>query len=531
MAGKQSINLGPFTGGLNTLDDPASVADTELVDVVNLEFETDGSLTSRFPITKLSAPVGLGASTYLKIIGYYLDATTSPANRYLIGSTDVGTYSSLDGINWTSITTSFGATDCVQFAGFLWLIASASSASSVYSGKWNPTTAFATVSNMAKGDSIVVYKSRMFVVPGKVAPSNGSRLQFSSISGTDGSITWTATDFIDVNPGSDGQNLVDLIVQGDNIFLFKSDSTYVYSYSGAPSNGRVSLVNAYIGVSDTHCVVQSEDGVYLMHRGDLFLLVNTSFDKINERCPFNFTSSGTYTNYTTVSSLSYFDSRLIVRVYDRTYVYYTQTRTWSRWETAFFPAWWNLLPRVGFTTDPAIAYAVSLIQGDLSVYRLKNAFDSGTTEQMTCSIRTKTYDYKSASTFKRLFWWGIDCISKSTVTVYAWPVVYRDPTIMTYDQMNGFSKYDNVGYSYDYPIYLSPQVQDTANPGTYPSRKFIKFLKSLRFRSIYFTVSIPTDGTVSSATQGIFYVERVPVKIFNLTTVIADKELVSAKVT
>jgi len=52
-------------------------------------------------------------------------------------------------------------------------------------------------------------------------------------------------------------------------------------------------------------------------------------------------------------------------------------------------------------------------------------------------------------------------------------------------------------------------------------RVFTKFLKSLRFRQIYFTVSFETTGTNADA----------PVRLFSLMTYVNSKQTVSKEIT
>jgi len=53
------------------------------------------------------------------------------------------------------------------------------------------------------------------------------------------------------------------------------------------------------------------------------------------------------------------------------------------------------------------------------------------------------------------------------------------------------------------------------------TRNFVKFLKSLRFRQIYFTIEITNDGTS----------EASPARIFSLMTYVSPKQTVSKEIT
>lgn len=515
---KDTVVLGPFSGGLNTLADPASIEDTELVDVVNFEFDTDGSLTSRYPIVKLPTPTGL-AGTDLKLLGYFI---TTDNIRYIIASTTTGTYWSLNGVAWAAITTSFGATAAIQYQGFMWLLAAAGSVGA--SGKWSPSQSFATVANMPQGDAIAQFKNRLFIVPGKLSPANGSRLTFSDFTST-AALTFSATGFIDINPGGDGQNIVDLIVENSNIILFKQDSTYVYTYSSSPSTGSISMINGFIGSSAANCVVQTSGGIFVYHKGVVYGLQQLNYVPISDKVPFAF-SPGAYADYNAVTNLGYFDDRLLVRHFDKIYVFYLKTSTWSRWETVFNPSHFMPVPSVIMSTQNQFAYTTSVKAGVNEMYQIQNSYTTDVKEPMTCRFRTKIYNYQSPHTFKRIMWWGVDVVAKGAVSVVEFPVITRK--VILWDDLENIT-YDSWA-SWDFPTYSLPQVTDNAIAGDAPQRKFIRFIKSLRFRQIYFTVAVETDGSVDVLTLDGIPVEPYPCKVFSISTVVANKQLVPAKV-
>jgi hypothetical protein len=152
--------------------------------------------------------------------------------------------------------------------------------------------------------------------------------------------------------------------------------------------------------------------------------------------------------------------------------------------------------------------------------RITDEYVSGVSETMTCNIQTKNFNYQASSIYKRLFWWGLDARFKGTVVGTAYPITQTFSTewgtllANTWQEMLDF-------------VWQSP------NTGTDPvttsvteiaptfRRIFTKFLKSLRFRQIYFTVSFETTGTNADA----------PVRLFSLMTYVNPKQTVSKEIT
>jgi hypothetical protein len=63
-------------------------------------------------------------------------------------------------------------------------------------------------------------------------------------------------------------------------------------------------------------------------------------------------------------------------------------------------------------------------------------------------------------------------------------------------------------------------VDPVSTAGAGNGRKFIKFLKSIRFRQVSFKLEATTDGSTTTA----------PIRIFNIVTRTAEKQGVSKKI-
>lgn len=500
-----AVKLGPFRGGLNTASDATSVADEELVDCINFELDLDGSLVSRPPITR--GPAASQSGSALRLLGYF---TTPSGNYYLLASNATATYYYANG-TWTTVTTSFGAQAMCQYMDRAWLIAGPTDTNP--GGYWTPSGGFTAVAAIPKGTSIISHKERLWVTPGKTAATNGSRMSFSNIRNGE---VWGAADFLDVSPG-DGQNVVDIVVYNNDILVFKNDSTYRFAYDSSPARGQVNKISSTTGVSDVHCIVAYENTLYVYHEGSVFEVVNYNFTKINNKVPFTVDNKVART-FSYPVSMSLFGTRIIIRHFDRVYVFDIRLQTWTRWDSTWIHSWWIEEPKNNLITDTRVAFAASAVQDDVYIYRIEDGFIATNTEIMACYFRTKNYDYSVSHQFKRLFWWGADVIAQGDVHSYATPVTYSfgvrwgDVAHLTWEAL--------AHNRWGQPLATPPSIETQVDAFGSGGRKFIKFLKSMRFRQIYFEVRIENDGTNLTA----------PVRVFNLTTIVDDKQVVSKQI-
>lgn len=510
MPGKP-IKLGPFVGGLNTTSDPTSIADSEVVDLVNLELDLDGSLTSRPPIqsaTDLSATW----TERIKLLG----VAVYNGDPYLIGSNTNGVYYYLSGA-WTTINSGFKAAAMVQFANTVYLLSTPAGAQNI--AAWDPTNGFTNVAHpnfttMAGtddgGGNLLTYKGRVFYIPGPTKSVNSSRLIFSNPGSGDQFAN--TTQFIDVNPG-DGEKLIDACVYDDNLILFKEHSTYVLSYTSKPDDAELLNISKVIGATTSNCVVQYENSIYVYHEGSVYEMVNYDFKKINDKVVFQYDATAPSARSET-TFLSVMGDRLIVRYYNRIYVYGLKTKTWSRWESADNQLH-NFGVLVGLPTDVPNRvlneyYAGSCVLANDKFYKIKDGYNgtdkesmAGTPVDIRCYMLTKTYDLVDPYQYKKQNWWGVDASTNRMVVGSANPVTFR--FVSTWDSLSSLTWGDLL--TWGSPSSVNETNSTVANPvGTTALRRFIKFPKALRFRQINYDLTFLTDGTT---TQG-------PVKVFSV---------------
>lgn len=318
--GGQPLRLGPFSGGLNTASDPTTIADIELAESLNFEMDIDSSLHSRPPFQEIA-----GHGTFTERIIFLCEAIFG-TDHYLIGSNVNGVYFFLNGA-FTLITNTFQAGAAVQYADKVYLVAKPGSANP--GGKWDPSGGFTAVAAIPKGQSCVIYKDRLHIVPGIKSTANTSRLFFSDAANFD---SWPGTNFVDVSQG-DGQKLVDLTVMQDNLILFKQQSVFLFVYDVRPEDAVLREISSTIGVNGQFNIANYENQVYLFSSGWVYELINFDFNRINTKVPFIRDDTVPSPFSDEFVFLSLLEDRLICRYYHKIYVYGLRTRTWSEWES------------------------------------------------------------------------------------------------------------------------------------------------------------------------------------------------------
>lgn len=502
----QEIKIGPFTGGINIESDPSAIADNELVDCQNMDVSIDGSLMSRPPLIQVGTVASL--SGRLRILG----SVVLPSGSFLIGASSNSTYS-FNGASWSLITNTMAAGAVVQYKDRAYIPAVPGSANP--GGYWDGTS-FTAVASMPKGEAAVIWKERMWIGPGLAATSNTSRLSFSALA--DPSAAWGASDFFDIDPGN-GQKLVNLAIYNNNLLTFKEDSTYVLSYDTKPADATLVKISQVIGTSAQRTVVNYENSVFTYHEGSVYEIINYNFAKTNVKVPFALDTSSPSTRIDNIF-LSLVGDRLLCRYYNTIYVYNLRVRSWSRWKFENSECH-NIGPLVawpvGIPAGEALTYyAGSALSSNNNYFRIKNTANGADIEQggtIKCMILTKNYDFNVPLKFKRLFWWGLDCLTANAVTGTVTPVVFG--FTVTWGQLSGII-WDN-RLTWRFPL-SSPTQSSTATTtgGTSTTRRLIKFPQGLRFRQINFKVDMTTDGTTA---QG-------PARIYSINPIVQARETV-----
>lgn len=511
----EAIQVGPFIGGLNTFSDPTAIADNELAVCENFEIDLDGSLVSRPPITDIGVTFPLQASGNIEVVGYYYGPGAVP---YLIASDGLSKTYYFTGSSWTLITDTFAVTAMVQFEHNAWLVAPVGSANP--GGYWSPSSGFVASPNMPKGDTIVANKSRLWISGGRDALSNPTRLYYSNTPDNSLGLWQTDPDFIDIGSG-DGESIVRVSVYYNSLIIFRTNSIYAFQFLTDPDAGTHSLLVPNIGLSSKNALTSYQNYIYFIYDEKAYEFVNNRAQQINLKVPFEATGrSGIAEQYV----VSQFNNRIIFSFWDTMYVFSTRTRTWSVWRSPTNGPIGHIISAVTDEEfEEAIAFSSAYIpSGGTREVKTLSIVDAVSTvsENFTCTIQTKNYNYQTSSAYKRLFWWGADAKFSGTVTAIASPITFSQS--VTWSQLGAYRWADIAVYDWDQPAVPGTDittVRDTRGAGAV--RKFIKFRKSLRFRQIYYRLQFDTDGTIDTA----------PVRLYALMTYVKAHERVSKAIT
>lgn len=504
----EGVRIGPFIGGLNTASDPTTIGDTDVAVLENFELDPDGALVSRPPIMDrgTNIPDDDGISPSLSLIGYFV---TPAGATYMLAHNGKATYY-YTGTSWVKIA-DFPAAAMTQYRDKAWLVAPLGSTAS--GGSWNVEEGFKTVSAMPKGAAIVSHKERLWIALGPNATENGSRLYYSEVGAPN---EWPGGgNFLNVNAG-DGQNIVAMHLYYNDLLVFKTRSTYRFAYSAAPDTGVVSKVSETVGAATSDSIVAHESSLYVVFSDKVYEVVNFNFNQINNKVPLKAETYSAGLNYSV--SISVWSDRLFVNYYGITYVYGLNTSTWTVWKPGHDLVIGKLLaePITVHNGQPR-GFIADARPNKLNLFDVSEELSISRTEPIECVFVSKNYDYQSSHTFKRLTWWGVDVIARQQITGLVTPIVHSPG--VTWDQLRPHT-WDELN-TWDRPLDISIEITDqVAVQGESSYRKFVKMLKSLRFRQVNFKILITTDGTPSTA----------PVKIFSITTFVGVKERVSKKV-
>jgi hypothetical protein len=538
---ERSAPLQRFTGGLNNYWDQSSIEDSELASVINFEFTSNGALTSRPPIyleknssnQVIKTPV---ASEPLDIIGTYI---RQDGVRFLVGVTDDKTWIyNVTAKTWTQIAT-FRASDCTQYLNKIVLCSETQAG-----GYWEAGT-FTSTPTMPYLGGIELFQTRFFGF-GVQGSATANIVYWSNIStagpsGVSSSVfNWEdafgAKLYVEIG-GGDGQWITAMAQGYNDIVIFRNRSTYRYSYGELPEEGTMQVMQQDIGAETRRSVVKFENAHLVLSGQTLYLYQNYLYYPLNSE-KVKFTPDNAYERRFE-HAISMVGSRCVVFHNGGIYCYDMNTRTWSQWTTASRIGYFVTIPRGYEDEEEERYYGISGSAEvdapgitDYSVYRIENdPISSVGSEEMTCSLRTKIYDFQTPVEWKKLYFWTADITTARTVRAVAVPVAIREEALSVHwDELSSDGVYDNSFYTWD-ELSQENEFDDRfgtwdklKTPGTvetviedFPQGQLLrmetKLENSLRFRRIYFELYLSCDGTAATS----------PVQVFSVIPMVGAK--------
>lgn len=551
----RELKIGPFAGGINRYSDLSAIADDEMTDCINFDIDLDGSLKSRPPWHTLYAAQFTntsGSGTPPNDFQLILMTGTYESIRFVIfQSNHTGTGGAyiyyLDGPNAGTIALiATGNYSCaVRYDDNVYLVPDVDGVNTTGTGQeYTLTSGLVTaIANMPRGYACAVYKDRLWIC-GRRANPNNSRLFFSDLA--DFTI-WPGGNFFDINPG-DGDALQDLIVYQDNLLLFKDGATYVLSYDQGPAQSVLQLVNGDVGVMGPRCLVAYENSIFVLKYNQVYEMVNYDFTRVSVKVPFEYNADVPATGISGQAWkyqlwMRQCGDRLVVRFYNRLYVYHLRLRAWTRWESADIniqglgPI--ALLDATNTTVDSKLGHNTYVATSSLlknydsggagssgawktyvKLFRFDDFYEGGYTEDgdiadspvdISCKMFTKAYDIGVSHRFKRLMHWGVDTITGRAITgiVYPYSISYK----VTWEQLHT-TQWSNLN-TWGYPLFVIPDTEQSQPVGAGLARRYIRFPRSLRFRLVQFEVDMLTVGNSSDG----------PARLYSLTAFVGGKQL------
>lgn len=512
------VKLGPFLQGLNNVSEIGTIPDQAVSDISNFELDIDGSLVARPAIVADKASGATFAN--MTPLGFAVDAngvTFLVVANATAGNTQLYNVATQA---WTVIWSGL-ASGFAQYNNTL-VITSASATG----GYWDMgALTFTATPLMPIAAGIVLYQQR-FWAWGVQGTANATTLWYSNlnvISPPQSIYDWAiTTNFITVSKG-DGQWITSLIADVNALLIFRSGSTWQFTYPGAVANGTLRVLSPTIGAENQFCIVNYENYYLVFSAGFLYQFINYKWYPLNtKKVAFSRATLVNGTNFNIRVSL--FSRRAIVWYYGATYVYSIITQTWTKWSSPTTNAGhFIMVPASSTTGDFRTALAVTG-ENDPAKKQLWRITDSVlqtlTGETMICFVQTKAYALNEYGKYKRLFSWSVEARTSSGLVGNAFPVALSTQSV-TWDQMAA-TTWDVLALgSWDNPLVpAGVYVSNVSFPTATPADVVIRLLQGYKFLRSYFKLSLTCDGTTKTS----------PARIYAITLNLAVEAPVSKQV-
>lgn len=538
---ERSAPLQQFTGGLNNYWDQSSIDDSELASVINFEFTSNGAMTSRPSVwiekDSEGDPIETPAAEEpFDFIGTYVEAS---GTRYLVAVTDDKTWIyNVATKLWTEIA-NFRASDSTQYLNKIVLC------SETQAGGYWEDDVFVATPTMPYLGGIELFQTRFFGF-GVQGTATANIVYWSNIStagpsGESASVfTWEdefeAELYVEIG-GGDGQWITSLAQGYNDIVVFRNRSTYRFSFGELPEEGVMQVMQQDIGADNARCVVKYENAHFVLSGQTLYRYQNNLYYPLNtERV--RFTADDSYERRFE-HAISLVGSRCVVFYNGSIYAFDIKTNTWSQWTSSSRIGYFVTVPRRYEDEFKELFFGVSGSAEtdapgitDYSMYRIEdNPTTSNGIEEMTCSLRTRIYDFNTPVEWKRLYFWTTDITTARIVRAVAVPVAIREEALSVHwDELSSDGEYDNSFYTWD-ELSREDEFDDRfgtwdrlKTPGTietviedFPQGQLLrieaKLDNALRFRRIFFELYLSCDGTADTS----------PVQVFSIIPMVGAK--------
>lgn len=510
---RDGVLINSFSGGINNVADPSLIGENEVAKATNLILSSTGKFVSRPAFDVVAAypsEVGTQTPTFL---GYW---RSEDAVTYAVISFAAGTWiCNLSNFAWTKIWTA-QAVDTATYLNRLYLISPTTTGG--YYSKVSGTYTFTSVSAMPVGVNIHATQGRIFVV--SRANGEASFVRYSNVTNPVAGTSideFPAGNFIGVNDG-DGELLIKIVEGNNELFLFRTNSTWRLAFSAGndPSRGVLSQMSGTIGADNINSVVDAGNFIAVLHAGVLYQFAGYNFYPLNDYTKLRFElPSSIDTGYTFTSNitttLSVVGKYLLVYYYGSFYCYDVDFRIWTEFLTLTRAAHIVEAPRgtflpsnqvvTGFGVHDSIAGIPGQTTG-LIKFALEYPNTESSIEAIKCLIRTKAYDIGEPSKFKRLFSWEALVVAVNNVIGSFTPIDKLDAPTTTWNYWTTNSTtWASLATNLTAWTILQPTATSIVSglPTSNPVPQVIKFGGKRVFKRAYFTVEFTNDGTAATS--------------------------------
>jgi hypothetical protein len=393
--------------------DSSLIPDGAVTDSVNFQFDRKGASTVRLGLTALGSTV----LTARPSVGLF-NAQSGTALAVFSNGSSATIYSFSSGA-WAVSLDGGTASVAIRFVDFASYTIAINFMSNTYTSMrfWN---AGSSRHWHASGSPInpqnmwgyspqfgQVYKSRVYLfsdtTPGGsgAVASNKSRLFFSSVISSTGSITWTpASDWVDINPG-DGEDGSGLKRYSLELLCFKPNYIYRFKTSGVDPDPLVK-----VGTRSNESIVEGKRGLYFHHDSGFYQYtgsypteISRPISDIVDSIPFSQYASIVGWNdndhiYWSIGNVTVQESKEAVTIKNCVVRYTESSQVWTYYS---YPS--DL--RRGMTYNNG-STLTRLVATDYGVVATQNSGNSDLGEPIKYRMRTKWYNFGSNITSKTI---------------------------------------------------------------------------------------------------------------------------------
>jgi hypothetical protein len=213
-------------------------------------------------------------------------------------------------------------------------------------------------------------------------------------------------------------------------------------------------------------------------------------------------------------SMSTARDRIICNYGGNTYVYYPITNTWTQWNLPATGQWTYIANSVAtYGYRIFVAPINSSAPGGGNVLAMQDKVWDNTMpidiELGDPTLLTKMFTFGNPAVWKRLYWWGVDCIIQNStlnaiIRMAALP--YQFSSFQTFQTLDYGQTWSSIQHeTWRDVLNDSPFAQSYRYEVTSPDRKYLKGYKSVRFPRIQFKITLP--GFDHTAVSSIHMIE------------------------